>query len=633
MNLVGIIGPMNKLEELSKSIGMSGVFHPVDVRKIYKNTENFVRVSTSDPYREVFNIFDNCAKKVKKTFYSVETTGFVPDIYQLKIYVRNFEDKINKFYEKIEKLTLELKNCKEKLADLSHFTSLETSFNQVFSCKYVGAIFGKIPRETYEASSELFGDGLLIKTFSCDNTYFYVLVFFTNNTTEVALIYLNKVNFKTINMPMYGGTVKEEIDKTLEQIEKIKKEIDLCKEKTDKFWSDQQKYLAKIFAELGAMKDYQRAKTLAARYKDKFILAGWVPQNCIPRFTERIKKIKGLRFSVETGDEIIEFGPPVKLENKKFFKPFEFFVTTYGLPVYGETDPTVFVALTYLFLFGIMFADVGQGVVISLAGFTFWWLKKSSLAGILAICGISSAFFGFVFGSVFGFEELLNPLYMKLFGLPGRPIELMEPHTTMIAIYSAIGLGSLLLIVAMVFNVYSLVKKNETTRALFSPNGVCGLIFYCSIIFYVINRFVLKSFSTGTWFLILFLLLPIILMFMGDFLAKILETRKVTRTNWGEYLMDNFFKIFEVILEYFANTVSFVRIAVFMFVHVGMMMVVFTLAKLSGSMYVPVIVIGNIFVTCFEVLLVGIQVMRLEFCELFGRFFKGGGEPFNPVGR
>ena len=67
-----------------------------------------------------------------------------------------------------------------------------------------------------------------------------------------------------------------------------------------------------------------------------------------------------------------------------------------------------------------------------------------------------------------------------------------------------------------------------------------------------------------------------------------------------------------------------------MFVHAGMMMVVFNLANMTGQ-YLLTVILGNLFVTCFEALLVGMQVMRLQFCELFGRFFEGGGREFKPI--
>ena len=75
--------------------------------------------------------------------------------------------------------------------------------------------------------------------------------------------------------------------------------------------------------------------------------------------------------------------PPTKLRNPKLFKPFEMYVKMYGLPAYNEMDPTWFVAITYSFIFGAMFGDVGQGLVLFLGGLFLirprrWILQESS---------------------------------------------------------------------------------------------------------------------------------------------------------------------------------------------------------------------------------------------------------------
>ena len=87
-----------------------------------------------------------------------------------------------------------------------------------------------------------------------------------------------------------------------------------------------------------------------------------------------------------------------------------------------------------------------------------------------------------------------------------------------------------------------------------------------------------------------------------------------------------------MLLSYVTNTMSFLRVGAFVLVHAGMMLVVFTLANMCSSVgYVLIVCIGNVFVICLEALLVGIQVLRLNFYEMFSRFFKGEGRAFDPV--
>ena len=96
----------------------------------------------------------------------------------------------------------------------------------------------------------------------------------------------------------------------------------------------------------------------------------------------------------------------------------------------------------------------------------------------------------------------------------------------------------------------------------------------------------------------------------------------------GEVFGTGFFELFETLLSYLTNTLSFMRVGAYAITHVGLMMVI---QMLAGSGLNPVvIVLGNLFVMGFEGLLVGIQVLRLEFYELFGRFYDDGGIPYSP---
>lgn len=170
-----------------------------------------------------------------------------------------------------------------------------------------------------------------------------------------------------------------------------------------------------------------------------------------------------MEVSFKGGQEAKKHNPPTKIKNAGIFRPFEFFVDMYGMPNYNEFDPTPFVAITYTILFGIMFGDLGQGPCIAIVGFLMWKLKKMAIGKILIPCGISSAFFGLVYGSVFGFEEWLNPMYeaMGIAGSHGKPIHVMDGATSQLVIYATIGFGALLIMIAMGIGIVSNIKQGH----------------------------------------------------------------------------------------------------------------------------------------------------------------------------
>ena len=175
-------------------------------------------------------------------------------------------------------------------------------------------------------------------------------------------------------------------------------------------WEREAPMCMQVYARLRQKNYYFSIRKYAARYNDKFILTGWIPRQEEKGFRAALDRIDGIEYSFERPDQDSHHVPPVTLRNFRLFKPFEFFVDMYGLPRYSEVDPTPFVAVTYIILFGIMFADVGQGLVVALIGWLLWRFKRMAVGRVLVPCGFSSAVFGCVFGSVFGFEHVLDPL-------------------------------------------------------------------------------------------------------------------------------------------------------------------------------------------------------------------------------
>ena len=125
---------------------------------------------------------------------------------------------------------------------------------------------------------------------------------------------------------------------------------------------------------------------------------------------------------------------------------------------------------------------------------------------------------------------------------------------------------------------------------------------------------------------------PLILMVLKEPLAKKIEksTEKMTEGK-VMFFVQGFFELFETLLSYFSNTLSFVRIGAFAVSHAAMMEVVLMLAGAeAGTPNWLIVVLGNLFVCGMEGLIVGIQVLRLEYYEMFSRFYKGNGREFKP---
>jgi len=321
--------------------------------------------------------------------------------------------------------------------------------------------------------------------------------------------------------------------------------------------------------------------------------------------------------------------PPTKLKNAKLFKPFEMYTKMYGLPAYGEMDPTWFLAITYSFIFGAMFGDIGQGLLLFLGGIILYKVKHIDLAGIIACAGVFSTFFGFMYGSLFGFEEVLHAFWLK-------PMSAMMNVPLVgrlnVVFVVAIGFGMLLILVCMIFNIINSIHSKNTEKIWFDSNAVAGLVFYGSVVA-VLGLFISGKKLPATAVLIVMFGVPLLLMFLKEPLTNLVEKKAhIFPEKKGMFFVQSFFELFEVLLSYLSNTLSFLRIGAFAVSHAAMMEVVLMLAGATegGNPNWIVIILGNLFVSGMEGLIVGIQVLRLEYYEIFSRFYAGNGRAFKP---
>ena len=183
----------------------------------------------------------------------------------------------------------------------------------------------------------------------------------------------------------------------------------------------------------------------------------------------------------------------------------------------------------------------------------------------------------------------------------------------------------------MVLHIINAVRRKDAENIFFDTNGIAGFVFYGAIVA-VVFLFMTGHAIPAAGVLVVMFLIPLILIGFKEPLGKLVEKKAdAMPKEKGMFLVTAFFELFDVLLSYFSNTLSFVRIGAFAVSHAAMMQVVLMLAGAeSGNINWIVIVLGNVFVCAMEGLIVGIQVLRLEYYEMFSRFYKGEGHPFTP---
>ncbi len=632
---ISIIGLDPQLDEVVKYCGDSEIFQPDDAMSFYSDTKNFVPLNDKNPYSAPLQQLKNAADAAGYKLEYTSVKDAKNDRSSVLKYVRRFVSKIEDMAARKLLIEQEIDECKRSIEQVEHFTGCDIDFSEITNCKYITPNFGRLPKESYEKLSEFSSNQYAIFfPFTNDETHYWGAYFTIPEQREDIDRIFSSLFFERLEVPPIAGKPDEYLktlrDKLAELEQKHKKE----QEAIDALWEKEKQQCLENYTMLEEMNSYNEIKRYAYKYHKSFILVGWIPADKEKEFTKDLDKIKSVEYSVTDAKDVKNQTPPVIIKNPPFFRLYEFYVKMYGLPCHNEVDPTIFVALTYTLFFGIMFGDVGQGLIVAIVGALMYKFKKMAVGKILIPCGIMGMVFGFLYGSVFGFEELLTPVHQALFGTKGKLIEVMEPDSINLIIYGSVAIGFITIAISMIVNIVSSLRRRDYENAFFGANSISGFVFYVSLFGGLVCQMFLGIEIMNAAYIAGLIVVPLILMFMREPLGKLAKGKKNWQPEkWGEYFVQSFFELFEFCLSYVTNTMSFLRVGAYILVHAGMMLVVFTLAEMVGGAvgYISIVIIGNGIVMALEALLVAIQVLRLDYYEVFSRFYIGEGRPFEPV--
>lgn len=632
---ISIIGMMSELEKVVKFCGDSRMFHPDDAMSFYSDTQSFVPLHNKNPYSASIQELKNSAELAGFQLEYSKPKDFHAGNEAVLKYVSFFVSKIDVLTNRKLKLRQEIDNCQRNIEKVSHFVGSNINFTEIMQCQFITPNFGRMPNESYEKLSQYAENPyVLFFPYTSDSTHYWGAYFTPPEQKEEIDRIFSSLYFEKLEIPPIAGT-PEEYKATLEaELEKLNKELAEAQSNIDAFLAEEKDKCMAYYSKLRELDSYNEIKRYVYQYNKSFILVGWIPAEQEKNFTKHLDGIKSVEYSLTDGKDELKNSPPVIMKNPPFVKLYEFYVKMYGLPNYNEVDPTIFIAITYTLFFGIMFGDVGQGLVVAIVGALMWKLKKMEIGKILIPCGISGMIFGFLYGSVFGFEHALDGIHSALFGTNGKLIEVMEADSINMIIYGSVVIGFVTIAISMIVNIYSSLKRKDYESAFFGANGVSGFVFYVSLAVGLVCQMFLGLEVMNPVYIICLIAVPLILIFFREPLGELAERRKNRKPmNWGEYCMQSFFEVFEICLSYVTNTMSFLRVGAYILVHAGMMLVVFTLAEMVGGAvgYTIVLIVGNGIVMALEALLVAIQVLRLDYYEIFSRFYIGEGRAFKPV--
>lgn len=633
MKLVNITADNEYLSDVLLRFVDLDCFHPELASKFVDSVHGLTTLNEENPITDVLQHFYEVIHDMEMQIPALDVKDRNYDLDRIKNYIEGIYQKFLQGAEVRKDLENVIQENKDALIQVQNIESMNLNLDDLFECKYIKVRFGRLPLDSVEKLQYYQNRPFVFKSFHKDETYSWCLYITTSKFEGDVDNIFSSLYFERVRIPEFvHGTpgsakesLQEEIDNDYKQLSHVNDVIEqLKKECLENF--------TKIKAELEFINHTFEARKYVVGLGERFSITGFVAEEDVQKLKDIYIDLKEVDIEVRPAHSDKRLSPPTKIKNGWFARPFSMFVEMYGVPEYDAFDPTPFVAFTYSLLFGIMFGDLGQGAILILVGYLAYKWKGMKLGEVGMRIGISSCIFGVLFGSVLGNETLLNPMYQTIFGLHEKPIEVMSSEFIPVLLIASIGIGAMLVMIGICFNIYLKWKVKDFGEMLLSQNGVAGLALYASIVIGAILQvgFAIPVLS-NMLYIVAFVIVPLLLIFMKEALIHKMEHGHLFPNGFGAYFAESFFELFEICLSFITNSISYLRVGGFVLSHAGMMMAVMLLTEMAGPAGIFIFVFGNILVMVLEGLVVGIQVLRLEFYEMFSRYFEGKGIAFNAM--
>jgi V/A-type H+-transporting ATPase subunit I len=362
--------------------------------------------------------------------------------------------------------------------------------------------------------------------------------------------------------------------------------------------------------------ELDRRKRMAITEGDVSVLVGWTPDQHLDALRSHLRA---------AGAAVVELPsprtevPPTLLRSARLAAPFRVLVDTYGILPYSDVDPTAFAAIAFIVMFGMMFGDVGHGVLLMLLGLFLARQRTGRLARLrpswplLVAAGASGAFFGLLYGECFGPTGIVPTLWLAPLG---QPLRLLE---------AGIVVGSGLLAISYVLGSANRWREHGPAAALYAEGGLAGALVFAGAAVAFLGAIDDSSPARATGVGIA--LVGVGLLFVGALAQAGWSLGGITR---------GLVEVMDNIVRIGSNVISFARLAAFGMTHAALSLVTLEgVRQVAGGpvgwvLAVVLFVIGTAVALALEGMVATIQALRLEYYELFSRIFEEEGRPFVP---
>ncbi len=441
MTLTTLSGPLSELDTTVRKCLINQDFQPDKSLESIRQVVPLQPFEGTNPYREPLSKVAVLSEKLGITlsYQAFNETVLAPEA--AIAYINQLSADFSAMEEKRRSLLLTSSDDVQIISQLQHLQNVSTDISAFFTMEHIRPRFGRIPRDVYQDTADIIAakEEFFFYLISLEDDYVYCIYFTLPQKQEEADKFLKSLYFEQIWIsPRVTGTPEEAIHHLKSEIEDLRHQADAVTESIKKVRTDEHDNFLSAFSYLRYLYQAYEVRMYAQRSYDTFFITGWIPQTSSKAFEQATENVDGLLTIPPDEIDLKMLTPPIRRKTNFFSSIFAPLVELYGLPIYSEIDPGFFLGLTYSLLFGMMFGDVGQGAVLIIIGLLLYKLKGMWLGRVISVLGISAILFGFVYGSVFGYEDLL----------PG--FKVLESGNTTNLLLIAVAVGVVLLLLCMV---------------------------------------------------------------------------------------------------------------------------------------------------------------------------------------
>ena len=613
MNKVTIIGTKDKQEEILRQI----------MKKGFVQIDDSSHLAEDEEYKNIFNKVDKnediiaINKKREQVENAIENINRInklkkPMFYSKPEYKELTEEETEILYEKateINKVAKEIKELEAKKVDLENRLNILMPWEKfeisgdLAAVKYIKIILGKLPNKYKTEQIELVL-GKEISNYSInivnkDKQYSFICVTTKETDENYTKRVLKKYEFIEENILGSEKTISQEITEIKELINQIDLQVQELKKKIS---PEDLILLENLYDYYENQKELKRIQKNIVTTENTFYLEGWIPEGI------KIKNNKEYIIKYRKPEENEDY--PVYIKNNSLVSPFESITNMYSVPNKNEIDPNPIMSIFFILFFGMMLSDAGYGIILTIA--SAFIVKKAkykkgegSLMKLMIPCGISTIFWGLLFGSFFGdlikITPVINPLkdVMQLMGL-------------------ALLLGIIHIYIGMFIKAVELIKEKKIFSAIFDIG-----FWYLTL--------------TGTFLLVIPIIAGDIGIWgtVGKYLAitgavGLLLTQGRDKKGIIGKITGGLGSLYNI-TSYFSDVLSYSRLMALCLSTGVIAQVGNLLAKMVNPVFGIVIALIVHGVNIANSALGSyVHTSRLQYVEFFGKFYEGGGTEFSP---